>query len=116
MDADALLTCTVYNAKGMQTTLHACLLTGVLQVEAMAQLGGILMIDPENETAKNNFFFGGIDNCKWRKPVVPGDCLVSMARNLLHQRLYAKTLTGCHATLGLANQWQMKCLDASCSC
>lgn len=51
---------------------------GVLQVEAMAQLGGILMIDPSNETSKNNFFFGGVDNCKWRKPVVPGDCLVSV--------------------------------------
>ena len=50
---------------------------GVLQVEAMAQLGGILMIDPSNEASKNNFFFGGVDNCKWRKPVVPGDCLVS---------------------------------------
>jgi len=52
-------------------------LSGVLQVEAMAQLGGLLMIDPENEAAKNNFFFGGVDNCKWRRPVVPGDCLVS---------------------------------------
>ena len=57
-------------------------LLGVLQVEAMAQLGGILMIDPENEAAKNNFFFGGVDNCKWRKPVVPGDCLVSICTNL----------------------------------
>ncbi|KAA6416876.1 MAG: 3-keto-acyl-acp dehydratase [Trebouxia sp. A1-2] len=41
----------------------------------MAQLGGLLMINPENEAAKNNFFFGGVDNCKWRRPVVPGDCL-----------------------------------------
>ena len=53
--------------------------SGVLQVEAMAQLGGLLMIDPENEAAKNNFFFGGVDNCKWRRPVVPGDCLVSQS-------------------------------------
>ena len=61
------------------TCLHSehLLMAGVLQVEAMAQLGGLLMIDPENEAAKNNFFFGGVDNCKWRKPVVPGDCLVS---------------------------------------
>ena len=52
-------------------------MTGVLQVEAMAQLGGLVMIDPSSEAAKNNFFFGGVDNCKWRRPVVPGDCLVS---------------------------------------
>lgn len=53
-------------------------MAGVLQVEAMAQLGGLIMIDPSSEAAKNNFFFGGIDNCKWRRPVVPGDCLVSL--------------------------------------
>ncbi len=55
----------------------------MLQVEAMAQLGGLLMIDPENEAAKNNFFFGGVDNCKWRRPVVPGDCLVSFSSGLM---------------------------------
>ena len=60
----------------MQQQWETLLAIGVLQVEAMAQLGGLLMIDPENETAKNNFFFGGVDNCKWRRPVVPGDCLV----------------------------------------
>ena len=51
---------------------------GVLQVEAMAQLGGIVMMDPEDQAAKKNFFFGGIDGCKFRRPVVPGDTLVSV--------------------------------------
>ena len=50
---------------------------GVLQVEAMAQLAGIVMIDPEKSEQQENFFFGGIENCKFRKPVVPGDQLVS---------------------------------------
>lgn len=49
---------------------------GVLQVEAMAQLGGIVMMDPEDQAAKKNFFFGGIEGCKFRRPVVPGDTLV----------------------------------------
>lgn len=49
---------------------------GVLQVEAMAQLGGIIMIDPSEAAQQNNFFFGGVDNLRWRKPVVPGDVLV----------------------------------------
>ncbi len=48
---------------------------GVLQIEAMAQLAGICMLDPEAEK-KDQFFFGGIENCRWRKPVVPGDTLV----------------------------------------
>lgn len=49
----------------------------MLQVEAMAQLGGIVMMDPKDQAAKKNFFFGGIDGCKFRRPVVPGDSLVS---------------------------------------
>jgi len=48
---------------------------GVLQVEAMAQIGGILVLntvpDPENYTP----YFLGIDKCKFRKMVVPGDTL-----------------------------------------
>lgn len=51
-------------------------ISGVLQVEAMAQLGGIVMIDPAEAAQQNNFFFGGVDKVKWRKPVVPGDVLV----------------------------------------
>ena len=48
---------------------------GVLQVEAMAQLGGICMLDPEGPS-KDQFFFGGIEKCRFKKPVVPGDTLV----------------------------------------
>lgn len=48
---------------------------GVLQVEAMAQIGGILVLntvpDPENYTP----YFLGIDRCKFRKMVVPGDTI-----------------------------------------
>ena len=46
-------------------------------MEALAQLGGIMMMDPENKAAQKNFFFGGIEACKFRKPVVPGDVLVA---------------------------------------
>ena len=45
-------------------------------MEALAQLGGIIMIDPAEAAQQNNFFFGGVDNLRWRKPVVPGDVLV----------------------------------------
>uniref|UniRef100_UPI0040483DDB bifunctional UDP-3-O-[3-hydroxymyristoyl] N-acetylglucosamine deacetylase/3-hydroxyacyl-ACP dehydratase n=2 Tax=Roseivirga sp. TaxID=1964215 RepID=UPI0040483DDB len=48
---------------------------GVLQIEAMAQIGGILVLntvpDPENYTP----YFLGIDKCKFRKMVIPGDTL-----------------------------------------
>ncbi|CAG9465218.1 unnamed protein product [Pedinophyceae sp. YPF-701] len=56
------------------------IMPGVLMVEAMAQVGGIAMLDPEDKASKNNFFFGGIDSCKFRKPVTPGDTLVMDVR------------------------------------
>ena len=52
-------------------------------MEAMAQLGGIVMMDPEDLAAKKNFFFGGIEGCKFRRPVVPGDTLVSIILSAL---------------------------------
>lgn len=55
------------------------IMPGVLQVEALAQLGGIVMLQPpfvEEDTSDIDFFFGGVDKVKWRKPVVPGDTLV----------------------------------------
>ncbi|MFC1489911.1 bifunctional UDP-3-O-[3-hydroxymyristoyl] N-acetylglucosamine deacetylase/3-hydroxyacyl-ACP dehydratase [Candidatus Latescibacterota bacterium] len=47
---------------------------GVLLIEAMAQAGGILMLDnAETETEGKLIFFMGIDKAKFRKPVEPGD-------------------------------------------
>lgn len=49
---------------------------GVLQIEAMAQTGGILVLstvtDPENYWT----YLLGIENCRFRKMVVPGDTVV----------------------------------------
>lgn len=49
---------------------------GVLQVEAMAQIGGILVLntvpDPENYWT----YFLGIENFRFRKMVLPGDTLI----------------------------------------
>jgi UDP-3-O-[3-hydroxymyristoyl] N-acetylglucosamine deacetylase / 3-hydroxyacyl-[acyl-carrier-protein] dehydratase len=49
---------------------------GVLQIEAMAQVGGILVMgnidDPQNYTP----YFIKIENVKFKQKVIPGDCLV----------------------------------------
>jgi UDP-3-O-[3-hydroxymyristoyl] N-acetylglucosamine deacetylase / 3-hydroxyacyl-[acyl-carrier-protein] dehydratase len=52
-----------------------CVMPGVLQVEALAQTGGILTIpdDPENDY---DTYFLKIDNCKFKNKVVPGDTLI----------------------------------------
>ena len=48
---------------------------GVLQLEAIAQVAGILMII-RNEKAGQIAYFMSAEDVKWRKPVVPGDTLV----------------------------------------
>jgi len=48
---------------------------GVLIVEAMAQVGGVMMLASQENRGKLAFFLS-IDNVKFRKPVVPGDQLV----------------------------------------
>jgi len=50
---------------------------GVLIIEALAQTAGILSFKSMNQTADDNtlYFFVGIDNCRFKKPVVPGDVL-----------------------------------------
>lgn len=48
---------------------------GVLQVEALAQCGGLLAI-PKNTDDKYDTYFLKVDNCKFKQKVVPGDTLI----------------------------------------
>lgn len=48
---------------------------GVLIIEAMAQVGGVMMLSPEENRGKLAYFLAA-DNIKFRKTVVPGDQLV----------------------------------------
>ena len=69
---------------------------GVLQIEAMAQVGGILVLstvpDPENYLT----YFLKMDNVKFRKMVGPGDTIIfrldllsPIRRGLCHMQGYA---------------------------
>jgi len=48
---------------------------GVLIVEAMAQTGGIMLLNALEHPEENVAYFAAIDNVKFRKPVLPGDTL-----------------------------------------
>ncbi len=74
----------------------APVMPGVLQIEAMAQTGGILVLstvpDPENYLT----LFMKIDNVKFRRNVVPGDTLIfhcslisPIRRGICHMQAYA---------------------------
>ena len=56
---------------------------GVLQVEAMAQCGGLLVLNQVEEPEKWSTYFLNIDNVKFRQKVVPGDTLLFKVE-LLH--------------------------------
>ncbi|MFT3910043.1 MAG: bifunctional UDP-3-O-[3-hydroxymyristoyl] N-acetylglucosamine deacetylase/3-hydroxyacyl-ACP dehydratase [Ferruginibacter sp.] len=49
---------------------------GVLQVEALAQTGGILCINAMPKGSSYDTYFIKIDNCKFKQKVVPGDTMI----------------------------------------
>jgi len=51
------------------------IMPGVLQLEAMAQVAGILMIKRNEKTGQIAYFMSA-EAVKWRRPVFPGDTLV----------------------------------------
>jgi UDP-3-O-[3-hydroxymyristoyl] N-acetylglucosamine deacetylase/3-hydroxyacyl-[acyl-carrier-protein] dehydratase len=51
------------------------IMPGVLIVEAMAQVGGLLMMDTVENIHDKVVYFMSLDNVKWRRPVTPGDQL-----------------------------------------
>src|SRR5947207_5076897 len=53
----------------------APVMPGVLIVEAMAQTAGVLMLASMPDRETKLVFFTGIDNARFRRPVVPGDQL-----------------------------------------
>lgn len=53
------------------------IMPGVLIIEAMAQTGGILAIASMQDAKEGTLmYFMGVDQVKFRKPVVPGDQLI----------------------------------------
>lgn len=49
---------------------------GVLQIEAMAQAGGLLVLNSVDEPERWSTYFLRIDQVKFRQKVVPGDTLL----------------------------------------
>lgn len=54
---------------------EAPVMPGVLQIEALAQVGAILVLREFEDRANKIPFFSGIEKARFRRPVVPGDTL-----------------------------------------
>jgi len=52
------------------------IMPGVLQIEALAQTGGVLCINSMNDGAQYDTYFLKIDNCKFKQMIRPGDTLL----------------------------------------
>lgn len=52
------------------------IMPGVLIVEAMAQVGGMLLLGPMEEPESKVVYFMSLDNVRFRKPVKPGDQII----------------------------------------
>jgi 3-hydroxyacyl-[acyl-carrier-protein] dehydratase len=58
---------------------------GVLIIEAMAQLGGTAILEPNSQSTTVPYL-AGVDNVRFRRPVIPGDRLV-MEVNVMWVRM-----------------------------
>lgn len=64
------------------------IMPGVLILEAMAQAAGILVFRTigAKPDANNVYYYAGIDRARFKRPVVPGDCLEIECTILAHKR------------------------------
>ena len=67
---------------------------GVLQVEAMAQVGGLLVLNSVDEPERYSTYFMKIDGVKFRQKVVPGDTLIFRVELLAPIRRGISTMKG----------------------
>jgi len=63
---------------------------GVLLVEALAQVGVVLLLHNDPRRDSKLVYFSGIDKCRFRQPVVPGDQLRIEVSVLKHRDRYYK--------------------------
>lgn len=52
------------------------IMPGVLIIEAMAQVGGLLLMDSVSNPEEKVVYFMSLNNVKWRRPVTPGDQVI----------------------------------------
>jgi UDP-3-O-[3-hydroxymyristoyl] N-acetylglucosamine deacetylase / 3-hydroxyacyl-[acyl-carrier-protein] dehydratase len=49
------------------------IMPGVLAIEAMAQVGGVVLLSVRNGSSDKILYLAGVDNARFRRPITPGD-------------------------------------------
>lgn len=87
---------------------------GVLMVEAMAQLAGVLAFASKNRRPADGYLYylAGIERTRFKRPVVPGDQLIMDARFTAERRSLVKF--ECSARVGdaIACETRIMCVES----
>ncbi|HEB85371.1 MAG TPA: bifunctional UDP-3-O-[3-hydroxymyristoyl] N-acetylglucosamine deacetylase/3-hydroxyacyl-ACP dehydratase [Bacteroidetes bacterium] len=84
------------------------IMPGVLIIEAMGQVGGVLLLNMDKDPEKHLVYFTGLDNVKWRRPVVPGDQLFIRVEMIYFRRGICKMKGTAYVGEEMAAQAEMQ--------
>lgn len=89
------------------------IMPGVLIIEAMAQLSGVLAFDSKNRRPADGFtyYLAGTDKARFRRPVVPGDQLMMESRILADKRGVMKFDCQAYVEDNLACSAEITCME-----
>jgi beta-hydroxyacyl-ACP dehydratase FabZ len=82
---------------------------GVLLVETLAQVGVILLLNSDPDRNSKLVYFSGIDKCRFRQPVLPGDQLRIEVSVLKQRDRYYKMKGQASVDGGLAVEAELSC-------
>jgi beta-hydroxyacyl-ACP dehydratase FabZ len=82
---------------------------GVLIVEAMAQVGVILLFSSDTSCHSKLVYFSAIDKCRFRQPVIPGDQIRLAVTVIKHRGNYFKTKCEAHVDGALVAEAELSC-------
>ena len=83
------------------------IMPGVLQLEAMAQVSSVLMLQKPENAGKIGYFMSA-DKVKWRRPVLPGDTLVIEAEVMKIRGAIGQTSCRCLVNGDVVSEGELK--------
>ncbi len=89
------------------------IMPGVLIVEALAQLSGVLAFETKNRKPADGstYFLGGTDKTRFKRPVVPGDQLIMESRLIADRRGLVKFECQAYVDEELACTSEILCME-----
>jgi beta-hydroxyacyl-ACP dehydratase FabZ len=82
---------------------------GVLLVEALAQVGVMLLLSGDQSRNSKLVYFSGIDKCRFRQPVIPGDQLRIEVKVIKQRNRYFKMMGRALVENNLAVEAELSC-------